>query len=107
MAGTWAGVEDLGDNKLQQLYAEYSERCELVRDLKAGSKNKLKESCDALLSSSHKDDNFLTTGEQVARIHMMRHMMMSWAHIGYEELQKKLVNIKRTFHVNHDFMHFN
>ena len=67
MAGKWAGVEDLGDNKLQQLYAEYSERCELVKDLKAGSKNKLKESCDALLSSLHEDGNFLTTGEQVAK----------------------------------------
>ena len=59
MAGKWAGDEDFGDNKLQQLYAEYSERCELVKDLKAGSKNKLRESCDALLSSLHEDGNFL------------------------------------------------
>ena len=110
MAGKWAGDEDLGDNKLQELYTEYVERCKLVKNFKVGSKNKLKEACDALLSSLQEDCNFLTTGEQVSRkayddvlskTNLSKNSLieLSWAHIGYEELQKKLANIKVTLSV--------
>ena len=106
MAGKWAGDEDLGDKTLQVLYAEYTRRCKFVKELKFGSKDSLKEHCETLLSSLHEDSDFLAAGEQEARkvyenaLHRTNLssnslMEFSWAHIGFEELQKNLKKIQK------------
>ena len=106
MIGKWAGDEDLGDKALQSLFAEYTSRCKLVKALKSGGKS-IKEDCESLYSSFNEDSKFLEHGEKEARkayddavdkskVSNNSLMELSWAQIGFEELQKKLLKCQRT-----------
>lgn len=107
MAGKWAGDEDLGDRTLEELFAEYRNRCTFVKDLDVKDMDKIQDDCETLLSSLHKDSEFLTGGEKEARIAYEKAlekkklsensmMELSWAHIGFVELQKTLKKIEET-----------
>ena len=86
---------------MQSLFAEYTSRCKFVKALKSGGKP-VKEGCENLYSSFNEDSKFLEHGEKEARkayegaidkskVSNNSLMELSWAQIGFEELQKKLL----------------
>ena len=99
--GAWAGDEDLGDGKLQQLHNQYTSDCSLVKKISAKPCSQLTiEELQKLDEMVKGYLEFLTAGElcakdayekvlQASRPSENTLMELSWNLIGFEELLKQ------------------
>ena len=76
--GKWAGDEDLGDGKLEDLKKGYDQRREFARSLGLGHREgHLQEDLHLLLFAIERDTMFLCNGEKQARDLYVIHLRQS------------------------------